>query len=110
MNAYWMEALMLEVKNRRLKMSPGGMVSLPVSARRALGMTPNQGAIIGIRAKDDGVLLMGSPTNVTERVSVSKRGQALLTGDARAYLSKALKRHYWLQLDDAQRTASLKTY
>jgi hypothetical protein len=100
---------MLEIKNKRLKMSPGGVVSLPVAARKALGMKRGVSANVGIKSGQEGVTLIGKPDHGCESIRISKRGQVVaLTGEAQSYLGRAMKRHYWIQLDDDQRTATLK--
>ena len=66
------------VKHKRLKMSPAGMISLPVAARKTLGMKLGAGALEGVEAKDDCINLVGtSPDNVAT-IRVSKRGQTVL--------------------------------
>jgi len=98
------------VKNKRLKMSPAGVISLPVAARKALGMTPGASAVVGITAKSDGIALVGSPTKEAATLRISKRGQAVLPEAGRACLNKAQKRHYWVELKDAERIAVLRPY
>jgi bifunctional DNA-binding transcriptional regulator/antitoxin component of YhaV-PrlF toxin-antitoxin module len=98
------------VKNKRLKMSPAGVINLPVAARKALGMKPGVGAVVGIAAKGDGITLTGTPAKEAATLRVSRRGQAVLPEAGRACLDKAQKRHYWVELNDAKQTAVLKPY
>jgi hypothetical protein len=49
------------VKNKSLKMSPAGVITLPVAARKALGMKPGAGAVVGIAAMGDAITLVGTP-------------------------------------------------
>ena len=45
------------VRNRSLKMSPGGVITLPVSARKTLGMTRQHGVRVTIAVKERSLLL-----------------------------------------------------
>lgn len=93
------------VRNRSLKMSPGGLVTLPVSARKTLRMLPKQGARVTIAVSDGRVLL--KPTSDHAGTRISPSGQMELVGSARDVLASAEKRHFWMQLDDAQQEVAL---
>ena len=71
----------LLVKNSRLKMSPGGIVTLPVSARKALKMTKNAGCQVTIAVENNSVVLASA--NKTGGFRVSPQVQLELRGDAR---------------------------
>jgi hypothetical protein len=94
-----------EVKNRRLKISPGGIITLPVAARKSLRMIKGVGTRVTV-AIDDGVVslaLYGSNGGFR----VSPRGQLELRGDARALLETGVSRHYWIELRDAEEQVKL---
>jgi hypothetical protein len=88
------------VQNRRLKISPGGMITLPVAARRSLRMTKGVGARVTVAIGDGAVLL--ALAGKTGGFRVSPRGQLELTGDARTLLDSGEARHYRIELLDAQ--------
>ena len=48
---------MLTIKNRSCKISPGGVITLPLSARKSLGMEPKKGARVTV-AVDDGTIIL----------------------------------------------------
>lgn len=96
------------VRNRRLKMSPGGIVSLPVSARKALSMEKGEGRRVTVAIKDGAVVL--APAVSTGGFRVSPKGQLELRGDARALLAKGTKGHYWVDLDDNSGTVRLHPF
>ena len=97
------------VKNKRLKMSPGGIISLPVSARKALGMQVNQGTQLNVVVGTDHVLISGEPNRPENSLRVSKKGLLELPADAKAILSKRNK-YYWLELDDKNKSAKLRPF
>lgn len=86
------------VKNRRLKMSPGGIVTLPVSARKTLKMAKDAGGQVTIAVEKNSVVL--APANKTGGFRVSPQGQLELRGDARELLTTGTGRHFWVELDD----------
>ncbi|WP_428738255.1 hypothetical protein [Sulfurimonas sp.] len=87
------------VKNRRLKMSPGGMITLPVSARKALQMEKGEGGRVTISIENGSIKM--SPTEKTGGFRVSPKGQLQLRGDARDILAtKSNNQHYWIELQD----------
>jgi len=96
------------VKNRRLKMSPGGIVTLPVSARKALQMEKGKGRRVTLAIRDGAVVL--APAARTGGFRVSPKGQLALQGDARALLAKGDGRHYWVELDDDASTVRLNPF
>lgn len=89
-----------KVRNRRLKISPGGIVTLPVAARKSLRMTKGAGARVTV-AVDNGAVSVAAAGG-TGGVRVSPQGQLELRGDARALLDSGTARHYWVELLDAQ--------
>ncbi len=87
------------VKNRRLKVSPGGIITLPVAARRALQMVKGEGTRVTVSV-DDGVVTLAS-AGKTGGFRVSPGGQLELRAEARSALDAGIKRHYWIELQDA---------
>lgn len=100
----------LEVKNKRLKMSPNGVITLPVSARKALGMTVNKPADVSVKVSDNKVILSGNPSKRDQTWSVSKKGMFTLKQEAKKVLENGEGRHYWLDLDDKNKQAVLVPY
>lgn len=97
------------VKNKRLKMSPGGMISLPVSARKALGMQINQGSQLNVSVGTDHVLISSESARPENSKKISKKGLMELPADAKEFLSKKNK-YYWLELDDKNKSAKLRPF
>lgn len=95
----------MKVENRRLKMSPGGVITLPVSARRALAMERRAGTRVTVAVDKNAVVLR--PSGPDGGFRVSPRGQMELQGDARDLLASGNLRHYWLELDDESATVTL---
>lgn len=87
-----------EVRNRRLKMSPGGIVTLPVAARKALRMSKGQGARVTVAVEGDAVAL--ALAGETGGFRVSAGGQLELRKEAQAALQHGIGRHYWVELLD----------
>lgn len=98
----------ITLKNRSLKVSPGGIVTLPVSARKALGMEPKKGSRVTIAIDGDKVVVRRSGDAAGTRIS--PKGQLELIGDARALLEGGEKRHYWCVSDDHVRSVFLHPY
>jgi len=86
------------VKNRRLKMSPAGMVTLPVAARKSLQMLKSQGARVTVAVSNGAVTLARAGETGGFRVSAS--GQLELREEARAVLQLGKGCHYWIELLD----------
>ncbi|MFF5790606.1 hypothetical protein ACFY5D_01015 [Paeniglutamicibacter sp. NPDC012692] len=95
----------LTVKNTRAKVSPGGVITLPVSARMALGMKPKTGARVTVAVKGNTVLL--APAAADGGFRVSPRGQMEVRGDALRVLEGGKERHFYLELDDERQTVAL---
>jgi bifunctional DNA-binding transcriptional regulator/antitoxin component of YhaV-PrlF toxin-antitoxin module len=93
------------VKNRRLKVSPGGLITLPVSARKGLAMERGQGTRVDVAVRDGVVIL--TPAKDESGYRVSAGGNLLLRSEARDILSKGAARHYWIDSDDEARTVKL---
>jgi hypothetical protein len=96
------------VKNRSLKMSPGGIVSLPVAARKSLGMKKGQGARVTV-AVDDGVVTLSYLGDVGG-FRVSANGQLELRSEARDALQTGTGRHYWIELFDDDKKVKLHPF
>jgi hypothetical protein len=94
------------VKNRRLKMSPGGVITLPVSARKALAMEKGAGSRVGVEVERGAVVITRRPDE-EKTWRVSARGQLELGGEAKALLATTPTRHYWLETEDDARTVRL---
>ncbi|MBD8546792.1 hypothetical protein [Sphingomonas sp. CFBP 8760] len=99
---------MVTIRNRSLKISPGGVVSLPLSARKTLGMAPKQGARVTVAVAGGAVTLQ--PTSERAGVRVSPRGQMELVGEARSLLEAGEARHFWLDADDERQQVVLHPY
>lgn len=98
------------VKNRRLKMSPGGMITLPVSARKALAMTKGKGAQLSLALEQGEVVLTVASKALEDALRVSKQGMMRLDGEARMLLARGATRHYWLKLSDDRHEVRLVPY
>lgn len=88
------------VKNRRLKMSPGGLVTLPVAARKSLRMSKGEGSRVTVAVENDAVTL--SAAGETGGFRVSPGGQLALREEARGVLERGTGCHYWIELLDDQ--------
>lgn len=99
---------MLTVKNRSSKISPGGIVTLPLSARKALGMEPRKGARVTVAVSGGEVVLHLTSDRAGSRIS--PKGQMEMVGDARCLLEEGEARHFWLEADDEQRRVTLHPY
>lgn len=95
----------LVFKNKRAKISPGGIISLPVAARKALGMAPGAGICVTIAVTENSVEL--KPVKGEGGSRVSPKGQLDLHGDARAKLQSGVERHIWMEVSDSQSTVRL---
>jgi bifunctional DNA-binding transcriptional regulator/antitoxin component of YhaV-PrlF toxin-antitoxin module len=98
----------MQVKNRRSKISPGGVITLPVSARKTLGMERGGGSSVTVAVADQGVVLQ--PAGADGGFRVSAKGQLELRGDARKLLESGAARHFYLELDDDKHTVLLRPY
>jgi hypothetical protein len=96
------------VKNKRLKMSPGGIITLPVAARKTLQMEVGKGGHVTIAIDQRGVRLRPAGSDSGSRVS--PKGQMELQGDAKALLANGEMRHFWLELYDNDRVVILHPY
>src|SRR4051812_39587788 len=97
------------IKNKRLKMSPAGLITLPVCARRCLGMVKGSGATINCGVKT-GTIILSSGQVATESLRISPGGMVELPADAKATLLASAKRHYWLELHDEAKTVVLHQF
>jgi hypothetical protein len=91
-------------------MSPGGVITLPVSARKALGMKKGEGTKIAVSLARGEVLLTTKFTKGTKTWRLSPRGMMELGGEEKALLAATPTRHYWLKLDDTKRQVRLVPY
>src|SRR5262245_38578011 len=96
------------VRNRRLKMSPGGLITLPVAARKALQMSKGQGARVTV-AVEDGIVTLAI-AGESGGFRVSRRGQLELRQEARAALQRGVGRHYWVELVDEHARVNLHPF
>lgn len=95
----------ITIKNRRAKISPGGVITLSVAARRTLGMNPGEGARVTVAV--EGNLVKIAQTGQDGGFRISKKGQMALRGKARGVLEAGSARHYWMELDDNAREVRL---
>lgn len=95
----------MTIKNTRTKVSPGGVITLPVSARKALGMEPKVGSRVTVEVHGNAVLL--APATSDGGFRVSPAGQMEVRGDALKVLEGGKARHFYLELDDDKRTVAL---
>ena len=86
------------VKNRRLKMSPGGIVTLPVAARKSLRMAKGDGTRVTVAIESGAVTLASAGSAGGFRVSAE--GQLELREEAMAILQRGQGRHFWIELID----------
>src|SRR3569832_1442895 len=100
----------LTIKNKRLKMSPGGVITLTVAARKALGMRVNEPEKVSVNVSDNTIVISKNKIAAENRYRISKKGQMVLGGEAKELLLKSKARHYWLALDDAKQQARLLPY
>ena len=99
---------LMKIRNRSAKISPGGVLTLPLAARKTLRMEPGKGARVTISLEKDAVALRPAPGKSGSRVS--PKGQMELLGEPRGLLEKGVHRHYWLELDDERQTVLLRPY
>lgn len=100
----------LTIKNKRMKMSPGGVITLTVAARKALGMKVNEPEKVAVNVEDNTIVISKNKNVAANDYHISKKGQMVLNGAAKELLLKSKNRHYWLKLDDARQQASLVPY
>ena len=91
-------------------MSPNGLITLSVAARKALGMTKNESGQIRISTDENSILLLGSPVRGEKTYRVSKKGMTIFKGEERDLLLKNKNRHYWMEIDDAKKEVRLLPY
>jgi hypothetical protein len=100
----------MTIKNKRLKMSPGGLITLPVSARRCLGMTKGIGMRVGVTVSNKVIVIKANPAKSAPTLRVSPGGVIETQDNARTLLAAAVKRHYWLELFDGKKTAIIHPF
>jgi hypothetical protein len=98
----------VKLRNRSLKMSPRGVITLPPSARKALAMEKGAGSRVGVEVEGGAVVITRRDDEKTWRVSA--RGQLELGGEAKALLATTPTRNYWLEADDEARTVRLHPF
>jgi hypothetical protein len=101
---------LLTIKNKHMKMSPGGVITLTVAARKALGMKINEPEKVAVNVANNTVVISKNENVKENEHRISKKGQMVLDGAAKELLLKSKNRHYWLKLDDAKHEASLVPY
>jgi len=87
------------VDNKRLKMSPGGVVDIPVAGRKALGMRKGVGARVTVDAEDEAVTI-GAARGDEKTWRISPKGVMVLRERAYETLAASPGRHYRLEVDD----------
>lgn len=97
-----------KVNNKRLKISPSGLVSLPVAARKSLKMRKGEGSRVTVAITQGGVQL--APAGKTCGFRVSAKGQLELLGDAKALLETGDSKHYFIELDDDNSSVLLRPF
>lgn len=94
------------IKNRSLKISPGGIVTLPVAARKTLAMSPGVGSRVSIAMEDGAIHL--APCSAQGGTRISPKGQLEFLGEPRELLLRGEARHFWLELRDASNIVVLR--
>jgi hypothetical protein len=100
----------LIVKNKRMKMSPAGVITLTVAARKALGMKVNMPEKVSVMAEGNSIVIRSGGDATLKTYRVSKHGQMVLGGEAKEVLMKSKDRYYWLKLDDGKHEARLMPF
>ena len=98
----------LTIKNRRSKMSPAGLITLTVAARKALKMEKGKGSRVTVAVSKKSIEL--KPAGATGGFRVSPKGLLSLRADARDLLNNSENRHYWVELDDSKSAVRLYPY
>lgn len=96
------------IKNRSLKMSPAGIITLPVSARKALQMEKGKGTQVTVAVEKNVVSL--ALTSKTGGFRVSPKGQLELRGEAKAALKTGVDSHFWMELNDEAKKVMLNPF
>ena len=99
---------MIVIKNRSCKISPGGIITLPLGARKTLGMVPKNGIRVTVAIEGNAVVLR--PTIDCAGSRVSPKGQMEMVGSAQTILKTGEARHYWLELHDESQRVILHPY
>lgn len=99
---------LLTVKNKSLKMSPSGIITLPVSARRCLGMKKATSELVYLQVKDKQILFSNSGKGA--KVKVSPKGNITLVDEAKRVLDESKERHYWLEINDTSHSVVLHPF
>jgi len=100
----------MNIKNKRLKMSPNGIITLPVSARKALGMSAGKSSKIKISTDGKSILLAASTDPKDQTFRVSSQGMTSLKGEEQKVLLNSTGRHYWMKLDDKKQEVHLMPF
>lgn len=96
------------VKNRKLKMSPDGIPTLPVSARKALRMEKGAGCRVTLAIREGTIIL--EPATKTGGFRVSPKGRLALQGKARALPAGGAGRHCRVELDERAGSVKLNPF
>ena len=100
----------LSVKNKRLKMSPNGLITLPVSARRALGIERGENGRYRISSDGKSITLTSKPKTGETFYKVSSKGMVTLKGQPKELLLNSKGRHYWIKVDDSKKEVKLMPF
>ncbi len=90
----------LTVKNKRLKMSPKGMITLSTAARKGLGMEIGKSKFVNVSNDGESIIINGELKKGEKSHKVSPAGLLNLKGEERDILLKGDNRHYWMKVDD----------
>jgi hypothetical protein len=88
----------MDAGSQAIKLGPGGIVTLPRSARKTLRMSPMKGARVTIAVEGNRVHLRRSSDHAGTRVS--PKGQMELFGSALRVLEEGDERHCCMELND----------
>jgi hypothetical protein len=98
------------VKNKSLKMSPGGLITLPVAARKALAMRIGKGSVVSFHVESQSIVVSAAPTKGAIETRISRHGNMELSGDAKKLLEGSIKRHYWFEASDPEQRVVLHPF
>jgi bifunctional DNA-binding transcriptional regulator/antitoxin component of YhaV-PrlF toxin-antitoxin module len=90
----------LTVKNKRLKMSPNGIVTLSAAARKGLGMKKGEAIFVNVSNDEKSILLRGGLKEGEKSYKISAGGSLTLKGKEREILLQGETRHYWMDVTD----------
>src|SRR4051812_32028556 len=100
----------MTIKNKRMKMSPAGVITLTVAARKSLGMKVNENDKVNVEVDSKCIVISRNKDASKNTSRISKAGQMVLEDKAKNFLEKSEKRHYWVTLDDEKKQVKLMAY